>query len=95
MLDRHRFYSEQADWPDRGPDVVVPAAPVAVVVTAVIADGWSGDAEGIATAWTPRAARCFFRHPDPAVEGGAGYQVWVPAHRVRRLVGPIRSYNGG
>ena len=90
----HRHYSEQAPWGDRGPDVVVPTESVAVVVTAVFEDGYAGDVEGVAKAWTPRAVDCFFPHPDPAVHGG-GYRVWVPAHRVRRLVGPGRRQSGG
>jgi len=91
----HRYFAEQAPWEDRGPDAVVPPEPVAVVVTAVFEDGWTGDVEGIAKAWTPRAVECFFRHPDPDLIGGAGYRVWVPAHRVRRLIGPGRHYNAG
>lgn len=57
-----RDYAEQADWPDRGPDVVVPAEPVAVVITAVFEDGYAGDVEGVAKAWAPRAVSCFFPH---------------------------------
>jgi hypothetical protein len=66
-----------APWHDTAPDVVVPAEPVPVVVTARFADGFAGLARGTAKAWTPRAVWVFFQHPNPDLRG-AGYRVWLP-----------------
>ena len=65
MTDTHLWYASQAPWPDRGPDVVVPAERRAVVVTALFRDGYEGRVAGWASARTPRAVHCLFPHPDP------------------------------
>ncbi|WP_432563951.1 hypothetical protein [Kineococcus sp. SYSU DK003] len=67
MADPHTVHLAQAPWPDRGPDVTVPAGWVRVRIRARFRDGYVGEVLGWVTAWPRRAVECVFFHPDPDI----------------------------
>jgi hypothetical protein len=80
----HLYFAEQVG-PDE-PGTPMPARePVPCVVTARFQDGYEGEAEGTATAWSDTAVHVVFAHPDPDARRWTGlYRVWVRPDRVRR-----------
>ena len=79
MLTPHLYVANYVGVLDRSGGVVVPRAPVPVVVDVRWQDGSTSEHPGVATAWNTTEVDVRFHRRD-----AGAYQVWVPVADVRR-----------